>query len=393
MEVKLIGFTNATGETQNFSLQNSLEFCSKMGGICYMKGKFEDLLNESQEASKKRLKILLKSGHHSVFDHVKLNFEMSNIPKIIAMILNNEKDYTTSEKSARYTKFEDLPGKEGELYSKWMEKLTKVIFEKYPNLYDKNSKNPMLKITKLAQENARYFVSIFTPSTAMAYTVSLRQLNYIIYMMEDYINTCDILDEFNILLVPYLKQFISFFDEYQVDVLTPNGKSRKLSLFGNLKYFGIKDCFSYTYQTTFEASYACMAQSQRHRSEHTFMYNLKEFKFYVPEILEDNQNLKEEWLSDAVLVKDIYPQGRIIKIVQTGNIDTLLLKARERVCGQAQLEIMRHTVQTLRDFESKSEYGDILKEQVNNATAKCKFKNGTCSKPCAFGAKQFERKI
>src|SRR5574344_2392438 len=133
MEVKLIGFTNTKGETQNFSLKDSLKFCSKMGGICYMKGKFEDLLNESQEASKKRLKILLESGHHSVFDHVKLNFEISNIPKIIAMSLNTEKDYTTSAKSARYTKFEDLPGKEGELYLKWMEKLTKVVFQKYPD--------------------------------------------------------------------------------------------------------------------------------------------------------------------------------------------------------------------------------------------------------------------
>ena len=36
-----------------------------------------------------------------------------------------------------------------------------IIKEKYPKLYNANLKDPMLKIRKLAQENARYFVSIF----------------------------------------------------------------------------------------------------------------------------------------------------------------------------------------------------------------------------------------
>ena len=39
--------------------------------------------------------------------------------KILAMIINNEKDYSTSEKSARYTKMK-LSLKEQEIYDKWM---------------------------------------------------------------------------------------------------------------------------------------------------------------------------------------------------------------------------------------------------------------------------------
>lgn len=51
-----------------------------------MKDNFEKILNEPEISTEKRLNRVLKSGHHSVFDHVKLTFEFSNIPKIIAMI-------------------------------------------------------------------------------------------------------------------------------------------------------------------------------------------------------------------------------------------------------------------------------------------------------------------
>ena len=291
-----------------------------------------------------------------------------------------------------YTKFENLPGKEGELYTKWLDILTPIILKKYPNLYNKDAKNPMLKIQKLAQENARYFVSIFTPTTTMGYTVSLRQLNYILYMMKDYIHTCDN-NTFNQKLVPYLKEFISLFDDYVVDGLIPKGKNRKLSLFGDKKYFDAPDIFSYVYQTSFYASFSCMAQNHRHRSEHSFIYLLNEFKFYTPEIIEDNEELKKEWENDMKSIATMYPQGILIKIVQTGNLDTLLLKAKERACGQAQLEIMRHTIETMNKFKELSIYGDILADTTNNATAKCLFKNSACSSPCPFGAKQFERKI
>jgi thymidylate synthase ThyX len=327
-----------------------------------------------------------------VFDHVKLTFEFSNIPKILAMILNNEKDYATSEKSARYTEFRDLSERERKLYDKWLNILIPIIHKKYPNLYDDTAKNPMLKIKKLAQENARYFVSVFSQTTSMVYTVSLRQLNYLLYMMENYIYNRDSSD-FNDKLCICLKEFISYFDEYRVNDLIPKGKNRKLSLFGDERYFNTPDIFSYTYQTSFKASFSCMAQNQRHRSEHSFIYLLEDFEFYTPEIIEDDKDLMKEWLTDAKSIADMYPQGTLVKIVQTGNLDTLLLKSKERVCGQAQLEIMRHTVEIITKFKENSEFGYILEDETNNATAKCKFNHSTCSNACAFGSKQFERKI
>lgn len=392
MNVKLIAFTKPEHYEGDFNLDIALNFCAKMAGICYMKDDFKKLLNEPEILTDKRLKRVLSSGHHSVFDHVKLTFEFSNIPKILAMILNNEKDYATSEKSARYTEFSNLSEREAKLYDKWLNILIPIIREKYPMLYDNTAKKPMLKIKKLAQENARYFVSVFSNTTSMGYTVSLRQLNYLLYMMENFIYNHDS-SEFNNRLALYFREFVSYFEEYRVDNLIPKGKNRKLSLFGDEKYFNTPDIFSYVYQTSFKASFSCMAQNHRHRSEHSFIYLLDEFEFYIPEIIEDNKKLKKEWLNDAKSIADMYPQGTLIKIVQTGNLDTLLLKAKERVCGQAQLEIMRHTVEIMNKFKENSEFGYILEDQTNNANAKCKFKNSTCSSRCVFGANQFERKI
>lgn len=391
MNLNLIGYTKIPNHSNEFVLQEALEYCAKIGGVCYMKDSFDILLNEPIDTTTKRLNQVLTSGHHSVFDHFKLNFEISGISKILAMILNNEKDYATSEKSARYTKFTELPEAEKALYFKWYDKLQVIIKEKYPNLRNENAKNPDLKIQKLAQENARYFVSVFTPATTIVYTTSLRQINYIIYMLKDFVDTCED-TEFNRLLAPQIKEFISLFDKFIVEDLIPKGKNRKLSLFGNEKYIDVPDVFSYVYQTTFKASYACMAQNHRHRSEHSFMYNLEEFEFYVPEILED-EHLIKEWLQDAKSIKDIYPQGRLIKIVQTGNIDTLLLKATERVCGAAQLEIMRHTTNLLSKFNKNSIYSDTITNYTNNKKAKCQFKNATCGGACMLGINQFDRKI
>lgn len=392
MNVKLIAFTKPENYEGDFNLNVALDFCAKMAGICYMKDDFQKVLNEPKDLTEKRLNRVLKSGHHSVFDHVKLTFEFSNIPKILAMILNNEKDYATSEKSARYTEFKDLSEREGKLYEKWLNILMPIIHQKYPQLYDRNAKNPMLKIKKLAQENARYFVSVFSRTTSMGYTVSLRQLNYLLYMMDKFIYNHDS-SSFNDRLALELREFVSYFNEYRVDNLIPEGKNRKLSLFGDKKYINAPDVFSYIYQTSFKASFSCMAQNHRHRSEHSFIYLLDDFEFYTPEILEDNETLKEQWAKDMQSVADMYPQGTLIKIVQTGNLDTLVLKARERACGQAQLEIMRHTVEVINKFKEKSEFGYILADETNNATAKCKFKNSTCSNACAFGLKQFDRKI
>lgn len=128
---KLKGYFSYLSE-DNFNLYNALIFSSKMAGICYMGDSFERIINEPIDSTFKRLNQVLGSGHHSVFDHFRFTFEIEEIPKIIAMIINNEKDYVTSEKSARFTKFTNLSKEENTLYEKWREILKPIIYEKYP---------------------------------------------------------------------------------------------------------------------------------------------------------------------------------------------------------------------------------------------------------------------
>ena len=59
------------------------------------------------------------------------------------------------------------------VYEKWCAKFQDKIFETYGDKIDDRTRD------KLAKENARYLLSIFTPTT-MGYTASIRQLNYII---------------------------------------------------------------------------------------------------------------------------------------------------------------------------------------------------------------------
>ena len=378
----------------DFNLYNALIFSSKMAGICYMGESFEDIINEPMETTFKRLNQVLASGHHSVFDHFHLTFEIEEIPKIIAMILNNEKDYVTSEKSARYTKFTKLSERENILYEKWREILKPVIRERYPQLYLENKKNPWSKITKLAQENARYFISIFTPVTTLGYTVSLRQLNYLMYMINDYINEFNFSqpDNFDISLNQYLLQFVKLFDNYIIKDLIPKGKERKLSLFGETEFKNLPDFFSYAYQTSFDCSYSCLAQNQRHRSEICFMYRKENFEFYIPEIIQGTE-YEKEWLEDADSIKDLVPQGTLITTIQCGTLETFILKLRERACGSAQLEIMRHELDILDKFRLKSPYSNMIKEITNDKYAKCQFKSGFCGGKCMLGTDQYNRVI
>ncbi len=88
-------------------------------GVCYLPDTMDKLFEEREEKTIKREAMIKTSGHKSPFDHPSVCLELVDIPKIIAMILNNERMYTTSEKSARYKRMA-LPEDENELYEKWL---------------------------------------------------------------------------------------------------------------------------------------------------------------------------------------------------------------------------------------------------------------------------------
>ena len=128
MEVKIIGSSKPGYE---ITKEEAIIFSGKSAGICYMPDTIETLFNEPKEKTIKRANATLNRGHHSVFDHITINLALSNIPKILAMILNNEGMYTTSEKSARYTKMQ-ASERESKLYEKWIVKFSNQIEKEYP---------------------------------------------------------------------------------------------------------------------------------------------------------------------------------------------------------------------------------------------------------------------
>ena len=356
------------------TLGEPMEMGGRLAGICYMPHDFQTLKNEEPEKTFKRADSTMKSGHHSVFEHYYLTFYLENIPKLFAMLLNNEKVYTTSEKSARYTKME-LKGIEKELYDKWNDKLVKIISEKYGHLsyFDER------RIKKLAMENARYFTSVMTP-TSMAYTVSIRQLNYLCGWMQQFENSENPIYK---MLAPTANEFVECMAErHCLDKdLMNDGKNREFSLIGKrIRQEQFGECYSVNYKGTF----ALLAQAQRHRTLHYEMMLDENPEFYIPLILQENPALVEEWLRDMEKVAEILPQGQLLNINERGDYENLILKAKERLCTAAQLEVMRNTKETIERIIKNTDNDFVRKDlEKINCGARC-VSGFKCATPCAF---------
>ena len=383
MKVQVIA---STKKGFNLTKEDAIDFSGKAAGICYMPGTIEDLFEEDVVKTEKRAARTLKSGHHSVFDHPTYNLILVDIPKILAMILNNEGMYTTSEKSARYTKMK-LDNKEKDLYEKWIEIYSNQINKIYPEIEEK-------QVLKLAQENARYLISIFTPSTTMEYTVSFRQINYILHWFKDIIET-DTEDEFTLLLKPHLKEFVDQLSELYVPELNTVVKKRKISLFDERK--SRAEEFGENYCTTYTGSFAEFAQAQRHRTLQYKIRLLDNAQYYIPPIINDDENLKQEWLKDISSLEENYPQGMLINIIERGTVENFVLKCKERLCGCAQLEIMLQTKEILDKYieETKNTNPEVYEYlQEYSPGIRCKFKGWKCTEPCRWGSKySLTRKI
>jgi hypothetical protein len=96
-------------------------------------------------------------------------------------------------------------------------------------------------------------------------------------------------------------------------------------------------------------------------------------------------------------VKDITPQGELVKINEMGKYEDFILKCKERLCSAAQLEIMLQTKKTLLQYqksleESNSPLAKDIKKYTNGA--RCTFPDFNCSSDCKFNeGKLLVRKI
>ncbi len=420
LKITLLPNTSFLKEDGTYDLERAEDFAGKVAGVCYDKEGWEHKAKEPKAATEKRVESTLKSGHHSVYDHLEITFNFQNISKILAMVLNNEHMYTTSEKSARYT---ELVPKEGSmiserqmmLYEKWKQILASKIRCKYDAIfYEIEDRNPKAyrkdgtlittedrvntRIRKLAQENARYMVTVFMP-TQMVHTVSLRQMNYIASWMREYIasdSTCEAFEQ------PLKKEMATFLQELErCGVLEPrlqkNEKSRKLSLFGESLDQKTDFFRDEAYGISYKGSFAHLAQAHRHRTVYYQMQFLDQDEFFVPPILEDSEQLVKEWLTDIQSVKEAYPQGQLVLIRENGLYEKFIEKCEERLCSAAQLEIMNQTKETMQRYYAALAYQNdprALEMESYTHGARCTFPNYTCAKDCHFKeGKQLIRKI
>lgn len=372
MEIKVIASTKVGYVMPK---DEAVDFSGKSAGICYLPDTLETLFAEAPEKTQRRADGNIKSGHHSVFGHPTYNLSLEGIPKILAMILNNEKIYNTSEKSARYTQMEPSP-QEKELYEKWIEIFKEQILTQYPKFEDKRA-------LKLAQENARYLISVFTPATVMEYTVNFGQLNYIINWAKDYIKNAEE-NTFSIKLKETFKEFLAAMPDLEIEGLDSRNKNRNFSLFAQRK--NRNEEFGENYSVTYLASFAQLAQAQRHRTLSYEITLLDEPKYYVPPIIAGT-NLEKEWLKDISSLKEFFPQGMLVQVNERGTIENFVLKCMERLCGFSQLEIMQETKNIMNKYlEATKDKPELYQYLLPYSRgARCTFPGWKCDSPCVFG--------
>ena len=356
--------------------EEAIDFSGKSAGICYLPDTFDTLFAEPAEKTMKRANGNIKSGHHSVFGHPTYNLLLEGIPKILAMVLNNEKKYDTSEKSARYTHMEPSP-EEKTLYEEWIEIFKDEIKKAYPSFDDKRA-------VKLAQENARYLISVFTPATVMEYSVTFGQLNYIINWAKDFVNQAED-TAFNVKMKKVFEEFLQALPDLEVEGLDSKVKGRSFSMFAKRQR---EEEFGENYCVNYLASFAQLAQAHRHRTLSYEMTIPEEISFFVPPIIRGTE-LEDKWIKDITSLKDYFPQGMMILVNERGTIENFVLKCTERLCGCAQLEIMQQTSKTMQKYLEATEERKELHEYLlpYSKGARCTFPGWKCASPCVFGCK------
>ena len=367
-------------------------FSGKNAGICYgSHGYFGTAVTDPEKALK-RFETVGATGHHSVADHANVTILFEGIPKIVAMILNSNTVYATSEKSGRYTEMTGSSGIEKELYNKWVYIFTKEITDLDIGMDTKH-------INKLAMENARYLLSVFTPTT-MSHTKNIKDWNYLIDWCEKY---CEVLiqdGKYNSKFDRELYGDIHRLGEALKELLyvgelrdTKDRHLNFLALQTNDIFRDIEEeVFSEQYTAVYKASFVHLAQAQRHRTiDYRMVFDGLATEFFVPYVIKGT-TLEEEWLNDISKVSNYtVPQGTLVKVIEQGTIDNFFLKCTERLCGRAQLEIATQTEYTLLKMEQHGKFTEPVRKELERyikdgkVNTKCRIIKGGCKEPCIFG--------
>lgn len=103
--------------------------------------------------------------------------------------------------------------------------------------------------------------------------------------------------------------------------------------------------------------------------------------------------MEDEWLKDMEKVSDLIPQGTEVTALERGDTEDFFLKAKERLCGRAQLEVTKNTQESLMKMcnnkENNSNYiNRIIGEHMVDGKPKTKCQLLNCKEPCIWGSRE-----
>lgn len=373
-----------------------LSYCGKALGMCYEQDNFDQIMEENDQISTKRAMACIKSGHHSGFEHAKYTFVIEGLPKMLAMVLNNQGKYATSEKSGRYTVLDVKDEEEIALRKKWQDRFYEILHSKYYDdfykFYTRPTRTPEktkemteTALKKKAQENSRLITSVFAP-TKMLYSIDIRQLSYLRYEMKDFIKAGPEGPYYEV-LKKWMQEFIDATDIYgfEEEGLNPAAKGIMLPMFAepSAEEFGIG------YSINELVTFATFAQNQRHRTIKCTMSFPETPTYFVPEFIKFDPAMVEEWLSDMKkrTTDSDFPQGMMVMMNERGDYNDFILKTYERLCGQAQWEIMDVTKRQLDKYRDNATHIEVVSQLAKiSKGARCMY-GFKCTNPCPYGAK------
>ena len=430
--VKLIGITKqiTQNELPELKVREEMQiFAGKAAGICYMPDDYFSKAFDDDEKSINRSKRNAINGHYSVYEHGHINLIIQTT-KIMAMILNSLNLYATSEKSGRYTVMKPETELEQEMYTKWKNVFVELItpfYEKY--LTEK-------EIDKLAMENARYMISVFTP-TVMEYTIPYNRAILTCGWLYELADTIETFVDEHPKVLPKISKYDYFYDRVKdecnelADLISGqigitkndhilddhkkigieffrtfgalykanmNGKE-SVNMLSKFKFDNdnINEYFGDVYTSRYKASFAELAQGERHRTLHYSMELPERLNPYIPKIIRGSA-YEVEWTRDfdKLISNKIIPQGTLVDIVEQGRFVDFVLKCKERLCSRAQLEIMEITRDQLARFTHYTgnlSYanralleGMIIRPKNGNGDvvvkSRCNFPGYKCKEPC-----------
>lgn len=392
---------------------------------CFKKGDTTpELIRElSEEDLVRRGVETFLNDHGTPNEQQAISVEITGIPKLMCMILNNEKQCAADERSLRYTTVQEseyISELEVDLYNKWLKNFFDVLWFDYRDFFMSKAKgetpeereaNARIAAKKIAQENARNFVSILTP-TSISYTAPMYQWQRIYRMLEMMVqNPKTRLEQ---MAVPYAKDLMQQLIDLRVvftvkdviqvypslltsieddrEVLYKHNKHRGLSLFStNNQFTGLDkpNDFGAAINYNFVGSVSSFAQKHRHRSSMWEMREMEEYSFVTPPFIQ-GKPLETEYKKDMMLVKCVFPQGQNVEGNLISSVKNIIdYIGKERACDRAQWETEEFFVNELlpKVVEGLADRPEYAKEKalIENYylfKRRCQFPDFDCPSPC-----------